>query len=74
MTIPVVAGFVMMRFFPSVYSDVVMAVAPTIALTTGIILIPEDFRSRRGSLTSAFCLVAAMWIVAVIVVLVRLLG
>jgi hypothetical protein len=74
MAIPLVAGFVMMNFFPSALSDVVLAVAPTIALTTGIILIPEDFRSRRGSMTFAICLVGVMWVAALIVSLIRLLG
>ena len=72
--IPLVAGFVMVSFFPSAFSDIVLAVAPVISLTTGIFLTPEDFRSRRVSLTSAFCLVAAMWVAAVVVTVVRLLG
>jgi len=72
--IPLVAGFVMVSFFPSAFSDIVLALAPAISLTTGIVLTPEDFRSRRGSLTSAFCLVAAMWVAAVVVTTVRLLG
>lgn len=74
MAIPLVVGFVVMTFFPSAFSDIVLAVAPVISLTTGIFMIPEDFRSRRGSLVSAFCLVAAMWVFALIVALVRLLG
>ena len=72
--IPFVVGFVMITFIPSAFSDIVLAVAPVISLTTGIFMIPEDFRTRRGSLNSAFCLVAAMWVGAVIVALVRLLG
>jgi hypothetical protein len=69
MAAPLVAGFVMMSFFPSAFSDVVLAFTPVISLTTGVFLIPDDFRSRRGSMTSAFCLVAAMWGVAVLVAL-----
>lgn len=74
MAIPIVAGFVMMNFFPSVFSDVVLAVAPVIAMTTGILLIPEDFRSRRGSMISAIFLVVAMWVAALVFCLIRLLG
>ena len=74
MAIPLVAGFIIMSLLPSSLSDIIMAVAPAIALTTGIFLIPEDYRSRRGSLTSAICLVATMWAVALVVALFRLLG
>jgi len=74
MAIPLVAGFIMMSAFPSALTDIVMAVAPAIALTTGMFLIPEDFRSRRGSLIPAICLVAAMWAAAIVVALFRLIG
>lgn len=74
MGIPLVAGFVMRNLYPSAFSDVVMAVVPAIALTIGIMLIPEDFRSRRGSMTSAICLLAAMWGAALVFSLMRLLG
>ena len=74
MAIPLVAGFVMMSLLPSALSDIVMAVAPASALTTGMFLIPEDFRSRRGSLTPAICLAAAMWAAALIVALFRFIG
>jgi hypothetical protein len=72
--VPLVAGFIMVSLLPSAFSDTVLAVAPAIGLTTGVFLLPEDFRSRRGSLTSAICLVAAMWAMALIVALFRLLG
>jgi hypothetical protein len=74
MAIPLVAGFIMRSSFPSALTDVVMTVAAAISLTTGVLLIPEDFRSRRGSLTPAICLVAAMWAAALIVALFCLIG
>ena len=43
MVIPLVAGFIMMSLFPSLLSDIVMAVTPAIGLTTGMFVIPEDF-------------------------------
>lgn len=74
MAIPLVTGFVMMRICPSEFSDVFMTVTPVISMTTGIFLIPEDFRNRRGSLATAFCLVAVMLAGAVIVAYLRLFG
>lgn len=74
MAIPLVAGVILINLAPSALSDIVMAAAPAMALTMGIFLIPEDLRSRRGSLTSAIGLVAAMWTIALVATLVRLLG
>ncbi len=74
MAIPLVVGFTVTNVFPSALSDIVLAVAPAIALTTGILSIPEAFHSRRGSLTTAICLVAAMWAAALLVTLFRVLG
>lgn len=74
MAIPLVTGFVMLRICPSGFSDLFMTVAPVISITTGIFMIPEDFRNRRGSLATAFCLVAVMLVGAVIVALLRLFG
>jgi hypothetical protein len=69
MAIPLVVGFIVINVFPSALSDIILTVAPAIALTTGILSIPEAFRSRRGSLTTAICLVAAMWAAALLVTL-----
>ncbi len=74
MAIPLVAGIIMRSSFPPALTDIVMTVAPAISLTTGVILIPEDFRSRRGSLTLAISLVVAMWAAAFIVALFCLMG
>ena len=43
-----------------------MAVGAAMGLTLGVSLIPEVFRSRRGSLKPAVCLVTAMWIGAIV--------
>ncbi len=74
MAIPLVASFIVIRLFPSVITETLMALVPAIGLTMGLMLIPEDFRSRRGSLTSAICFVAVIWAVALIAVLIRLFG
>jgi hypothetical protein len=72
--LPLVVGFVMISVFPSALSDIVLAVAPAMALTTGMLLIPESFLSRRGSLVLANGLLAATWAIALLIVLLRLLG
>ena len=35
---------------------------------------PQSFRSRSGSLVTAFCLVAAMWVAAVFITVMTLMG
>jgi len=36
-------------------------------LTAYVMLLPESFRGRSGSLTTAICLVTAMWIAAAVI-------
>ena len=63
---PLIASFILARFFPSAFGTVAMAVGAAMGLTLGVSLIPEVFRSRRGSLKPAVCLVTAMWIGAIV--------
>jgi hypothetical protein len=72
--IPVLAGFVLAEVPPPVLGNIGMAVGPAIGLTIGLALIPRDFRSRSGSLTPAMWLVAAMWIAALGIVVLSLIG
>jgi hypothetical protein len=67
MAIPLLAGFVCARLAPPVLGNIGMAVGPAMGLTIGLALIPEDFRSRSGSLTPAVWLVAAMWVAAAVI-------
>jgi hypothetical protein len=69
MALPLVVSFVMVSLFPSAVSTFAIVVASATALTVGICLIPEDFRSRRGSLITGLLLVLAMWAIAVMVAL-----
>lgn len=73
MAIPLIVGFLAEQIVPS-GGIIAMAVGPAIGLSTGVCLIPNDFRGRSGSLTLARCLVAAMWIAALVSVLFSLLG
>jgi hypothetical protein len=36
-------------------------------MTAYVLVLPDSFRSRRGSLTLAICLVTAMWLAALVV-------
>ncbi len=74
MAMPMIAGFLAARIFPSGLGLIAMSVGPAIALSIGVRLIPNDFRSRSGSLTPAICLVAAMWISALVSIVFSLLG
>ena len=43
-------------------------------LSAYVMLLPERFRSRGGSLTAAVCLVTAMWIAAAVIAALTLMG
>lgn len=72
--IPSIAGFLAAQIVPSPFGIIAMAVGPAIGLSIGVRLIPNDFRSRSGSVTPAICLVVAMWIAALVTTVSSLLG
>lgn len=43
-------------------------------LSAYIAVLPEQFRSRNGSMTTATCLVTAIWIAAVVLTAMTLMG
>jgi hypothetical protein len=43
-------------------------------LSAYVMLLPDRFRSRSGSLTAAVCLVTAMWIAAAVIAALTLMG
>ena len=74
MAIPLVAGFLLATEFSSPVNEIAMSIASAVALSVGVSVIPDSFRSRRGSLVPAFCLIGAMWAMALLVTLVLLVG
>lgn len=74
MAVPLIFGFLAARIAPPTVGNISMAVSSAMAFSLGVCLIPNDFRSRSGSLTPAMGLVAALWIAALVTAVVTLLG
>ena len=74
MAIPLIVGFLIATEFPPPVSEIAMGIASALGLTVGVCVIPDSFRSRRDSLKPAFCLIAAMWLLAAFVTLLQLTG
>jgi hypothetical protein len=74
MAVPLILGFLAARIVPSALESIPMAVGSAIGLSMGVCLLPNDFRSRSGSLMPAICLVAAIWIAALVTTVFSLLG
>jgi hypothetical protein len=72
--ITIVVLFILPQFIPSPFGEMVMVFGSAIVLTTYVYLQPDSFRSRSGSLTMAICLVTAMWLGAVVVTVISLIG
>ena len=43
-------------------------------LTAYVAISPEQFRNRSGSMVTAYCLVAAMWVGAIFITVLTLMG
>lgn len=56
------------------YGGIAIMVGNASVLSLLVLGLPESFRSRRGSLTPAICLVAAMWLGAAVTTALTLMG
>ncbi len=65
---------VLPQFVPSPFSGIAMAVGAAGSFTAYFSLYHQSLRTRNGSLTLAYCLLAFMWLCAVIVTLLSLTG
>ena len=56
------------------YSNIALMVGCASTLSAYVAALPEQFRSRSGSMMTATCLVAAMWVGAVVITAMTLMG
>lgn len=68
------ACFISILFVLPLYGLTAMMIGCALVLGTYVATIPERFRSRSGSLTPAVCLVTAIWIAAMALVWLSLMG
>ena len=59
---------------PIYFGSAVTLVACASVLSAYVWVLPEMFRSRSGTLITATCLVTAMWIAAVVITAMTLMG
>jgi len=56
------------------YGSMAVMVGCASMLSAYVAVLPESFRSRSGSMMAATCLVAAMWVAAVVITALTLMG
>ena len=66
--------FILPEYLTPPYDVMSMGFGSAAILTVFLYLYPESFRSRGGSLVPAFCLVAALWLLAVVSTVLSLIG
>ena len=56
------------------YGSTAVMVGFACILSAYVAVLPEHFRSRSGSMMTATCLVAAMWVAAAVIAVLTLMG
>ena len=56
------------------YGSIAVMVGCASILSAYVAVLPESFRSRSGSMMTASCLVAAMWVAAAVITALTLMG
>ena len=69
-----VAIYVLPELAPSPYDGVMRIVGAAASFSACVALFPQSLRSRSGSLAPALCLSAALWVAAIVVTVLSLLG
>ena len=59
---------------PIYFGSAVTMFACVSVMTAFVAVLPEQFRSRNGSIATAICLVTAMWIAEVVLAAMTLMG
>ena len=70
----VLVVFVVPQFVPSPFNTIAGVVGAAASFTAFFSFYPLSLRTRSGSLTPAFCLLAFMWLSAAVVTLLSLTG
>ena len=68
------ACFFSLLFILPRYGEIAVMVGFASVLSAYVAVLPEQFRGRRGSMMTATCLVAAMWVGAAGITAMRLMG
>ena len=66
--------FVLPRYIPAPFNSIVQCVAPAALFNSSIVVFPQFYRNRKGSLKLALYLVAFLWLVAFVGSLLILIG
>jgi len=72
--VSVVILFILPEYLTAPYDGMSMGLGAAALFTVFLYRYPEPFRSRRGSLVSAFCLVAALWLLVVVSTVLSFIG
>ena len=70
----IIGLFILPGLIPSPFDVIVMGFGSAILFNTNILLNPDAFRSRSGSLATAICLVTALWLCAIVGTVFSLIG
>ena len=66
--------FLSLFFILPRYGGIAIMVGCASILSVLVLVLPEQFRSRSGSIMAATCLVAALWVGAVVITALTLMG
>ncbi len=66
--------FLSLLFILPRYGCIAVMVGCASVLSAYVAILPEQFRSRSGSVVTASCLVAAMWVGAAVITAMTLMG
>ena len=66
--------FILPEYLTPPFDVMFMGLGAAAMLTVFLYLYPDSLRSRGGSLVPAFCLVAALWLLAVVSTVLSLIG
>ena len=70
----VIILFILPEYLAAPYDGMSMGRGAAALFTVFLYLYPDPFRSRRGSLASALCLVAALWLLVVVSTVISFIG
>jgi hypothetical protein len=73
-SLPLAAVLILLFSIAISHGAVLMGVAGAALFTISFCLRPDYFRSRRRSLTPAFCLLAFVWVGVAVLIVLSLLG